>query len=168
MRKILFIVLVLAIFLGMVSYIVFSGLKKTPQKITSIKDSLSKRVSLVCTYVDIDGSDVKTYIKNGAIRSDLKSKNSSNVQIIIMKDQRMYVWWTKDKKGFAFNIAKETGIKAVEGQSQINSLLSDMERYKTSCVEASEPVLDSLFVAPADVDFTDFLNQPTPTPNQTP
>ena len=39
---------------------------------TSIKDALSKSLSLECTYKDAKGTETKTYIKSGAVRVDAK------------------------------------------------------------------------------------------------
>lgn len=148
---------------------------------TSIKDALSKSLSLECLYKDEKGTETKTYIKGGAVRVETKTLaegKETNSQIIF-KDKKMYNWDEATKKGVIFEIPEET-LKDVEnlkttpqqnqtsGENKGESLLADIEKYKDSCKPAV--VSDSLFTPPTDVEFQDlsamFQNPPTGTTHE--
>jgi len=123
---------------------------------TSIKDALSKSVSLECNYSDKDGKQSKSYIKNGAVRVDMKnSQNPDESASIIMKDKKMYSWTAK-KIGFMMDLPEEEmdnpEVAVSEGSEQKEDIISDLEKYKDACKPAV--VSDNLFTPPADVKFT--------------
>lgn len=144
--------------------------------VTSIKDALSKSLSLECTYNDDSGSETKTYIKAGAVRAESKvitQEGTETYSQVIFKDRKMYTWDTATKKGVVFEVPEETMQEAqsfeitpatgTTGDNQGESFLAEIEKYKDACKPAT--VSDSLFTPPTDVEFQDlstmFQNMPT-------
>ncbi|MFZ3301578.1 MAG: hypothetical protein WA152_02600 [Microgenomates group bacterium] len=116
---------------------------------TSIKDALSKNVTLVCEFKDDSGVSTKSYIKNGAVRISSEGE-------IIMKDKKMYMWDVKTKQGFIYTIPDEEGDDIGATATEINqseSYLNMIETYKDLCKVAS--VEDTYFELPKDVNFQD-------------
>lgn len=130
---------------------------KSSNAFTSIKDALSKSVSIACTYTDPEGRETKTYIKNGAIRTDVSGESAGSV---IMKDKTMYSWDPAKKEGVKMVLDEKMmnpeGEK-VEGYNQDwqspEEAAEALEQYKDNC--KAEIVSDSLFVPPTDVKFMD-------------
>lgn len=126
---------------------------------SSIKDALSKNVTLICDFKDESGSTVKSYIKNGAVRVTTKdSLNSDRDGEIIMKDKKMYMWDLKTKTGFVYDIPDSTETTDSTGMSgtevvKSDAYLSMIEKYKDSCKVSS--VEDSYFVPPTDIKYQD-------------
>jgi flagellar basal body-associated protein FliL len=173
MKKIV-LVLVIFILLGVGGYFYMSSkgtLQKAPigagsnnsssNVFTSIKDALSKSLSLKCTYKDEKGIQTTTYIKGGAIRvmmEEVKEKEQSNN--VILKDKKMYMWNEITKTGIIFTMT-EPKISPVKVAGKIPeaptnkdaSLLAEIEKYKDSC--RAEIIEDSFFTPPADVKFQD-------------
>jgi hypothetical protein len=121
--------------------------------VTSIKDALSQSVSLECTYTDEQGRTAKTYLKNGAIRSDYTGKSMEESGSMIVKDKKMYTW-NNQKQGFMMEIPDVTGTPEQTGEMGKQDPVAELEKYKQSCKPAV--VSDSLFTPPADVTFTDY------------
>lgn len=121
-----------------------SNIQKEPQTsiITSIKDALSKKMTLVCEFKDDTGVSTKSYIKNGAVRV-------SSTGEIIIKDKKMYMWDQKTKQGFVYSIPDSEN----EEVNQSESYLKMIDKYKDSCKVSS--IEDSFFTSPADVNFQD-------------
>ncbi|OGK19531.1 hypothetical protein A2866_00150 [Candidatus Roizmanbacteria bacterium RIFCSPHIGHO2_01_FULL_39_8] len=178
MKKILP-VLVILLFLGVGGYFFLNSQnkqtiapenmmqgKKTSEEgnvFTSIKDALSKSVSLECTYNDEEGVSVKSYIKGGGVRSMMTAKDPKQPNNFIMKDNKMYMWNDTTKEGFMTtwempkditpNPTLEAMGKEEEKTNESDSLLAQMEKYKDACKPAV--VADSLFTPPTDVKFQD-------------
>ena len=130
---------------------------------TSIKDALSKSLSLECTYQDEKGTETKTYIKSGAVRAESKIvvNGSATESQVIFKDRKMYSWDNTTKKGVVFEIPEETENPQITPSGQRSaddnkseSFLAEIEKYKDACKPAV--VSDSLFTPPSDVEFQDF------------
>lgn len=127
----------------------------TPNVFISVKDALSKNLSLVCDFKDEKGQITKSYIKNGAVRvSTTDGKQAS--EIIILKD-KMYMWDEKTKMGFVYPIKTEdqtskVGMTGTE-VTQSETYLGMIEKYKDSC--KTSIVSDSLFTPPTDVKLQD-------------
>jgi hypothetical protein len=121
---------------------------------TSIKDALTKSVSLECEYTDAQNVKSKYFIKNGAIRADMESSDPEQTGSMIMKDRKIYSW--KGKEGFMMEIpeAKDDD-QAMENDksNEADNIIKDLEEYKDKC--KASVVSDSLFTPPADVDFQD-------------
>ena len=161
MNKNLIIGAVVLLVLGGAGWYFLKGQNKSSQNvgtnaITSIKDALSKSVSLECDYKDENGQGSKSYIKNGAVRVDVISDDPEKAASIIMKDKKMYSW-TGKKEVCVMELPDEAVEKPVgsvnEGSTQQANLMADLEKYKDACKAAI--VSDSLFTPPADVKFTD-------------
>jgi hypothetical protein len=121
---------------------------------TSIKDAMSRDISLVCEFND-EGNSTKSYVKNGAVRISTDNESSQGGEIII-KDKRMYMWDIKTKEGFVYDVPDaEDDNNSGDNQelSQSESYLSMIDKYKDSCKVVS--VEDSYFVTPNDVNFQD-------------
>ena len=127
---------------------------------TSIKDALSKSVTLECTFTDEEGRKTKSYIKNGAVRSDVVGKTADESGSVIMKDKKMYYWNTKTAfmMTFDFENVKPSGTTTQQNTTTSTSnganLLDTMEKYKNDCKPSV--VADSLFTPPTNVKFTDY------------
>ncbi|OGK09292.1 hypothetical protein A2767_03590 [Candidatus Roizmanbacteria bacterium RIFCSPHIGHO2_01_FULL_35_10] len=146
---------------GAVNTNVGQGQTQDGNVFTSIKDALSKSLSLECTYKDEKGTESTTQIKGGAIHVVAKTLTNGkeiNSQII-MKDRKMYSWDEETKKGFVFEIPDETlqttpSSQTPTGENKGESFLAEIEKYKDACKPAV--VSDSLFTPPTDVEFQDF------------
>lgn len=114
---------------------------------TSVKDALSKKLTLVCEFKDDSGVSTKSFLKNGAVRVSSTSE-------FILKDKKMYMWDLKTKQGFVYDIPDTTNAGTTGGEiNQSESYLNMIEKYKDSCKVAT--IEDSYFVPPTDVKFQD-------------
>ena len=176
MKKLLPVLLILIFFGGGYFYLSFRGITpKAPLGLsgnqtggnvfTSIKDALSKSLSLKCVYKNEEGVETTTYIKGGAVRVMMTSAAAGDEQPdnIIMKDKMMYMWNNTTKTGFSlkleepkdltpFPTVKQDG-NAVKKEDQQESVLAEIEKYKDAC--KAEVVSDSMFSVPTDVKFQD-------------
>lgn len=132
--------------------------KKEGSVFTSIKDALSKSVSLECSFTDeAQGQKVTAFIKGGAVRSDFTGRTNSESGSAIIKDKKMYFWNMGKKEGMMIDIPDEKDTSAPadsSGADKSENILSSLEKYKNNCKAAV--VADSLFTPPADVKFTNF------------
>lgn len=125
--------------------------------ITSIRDALSKSMTLECNYDDSEsGTKVQAYIKNGAVRTNITAKDPKSSGSTIIKDKKMYFW--NQDGGFMMEIPEISITPTEDDSSSQNSnpedVIEGIERYKDSCKPAV--VSDSLFTPPTDVKFQDF------------
>ena len=125
--------------------------------ITSIKDALSKSMTLTCEFTDERGRGTKSYVKNGAVRADITSPNANEAGSFIIKDKKMYFW--NDKQAMMMEIPAEANTQTKQG-GQEQELMNSMEEYKDHCKPGV--VADSLFTPPADIKFTDFSKMMIP------
>lgn len=137
---------------------------------TSIKDALSKSVSLQCDFTDEAGRKTTGYIKAGAIRADIVASTAQESGSVIIKNNKMYFW--NSKEGMMLDLtdtvnknqAKAPG--GAVGQERSDSIMNSFEQYKQKCKPAV--VSDSLFTPPADVKFTnlsDLMKTPSGVPD---
>ena len=164
-KKIIYVIvpLLLIVLIGYVSYIKFTNNKSVDNSIsnktdssiiTSIKDALSKKMTLVCEFKDATGAQTRSYIKNGAIRVSLTDNSAENkAGEIIIKDQKMYMWDLKTKTGFVYDVPDNNSEVSGNEVSQSESYLQMIDQYKDSCKVSA--VEDSYFVPPVDVNFQD-------------
>jgi hypothetical protein len=125
----------------------------------SIKDALSKKVTLVCEFSNDSGVSTKSYIKNGAVRISSSGAAGDQSSDIIMKDKKMYMWDINTKQGFVYDIpdTQTTGEGVTNTEvNQSESYLNMIEQYKDSCKVAT--VEDSYFTPPTDITFQDMSN----------
>lgn len=132
--------------------------KESKSVFTSVKDALSKNITLVCDFKDEQGASTKSYIKNGAVRVSTSDSSNSSGEII-MKDKKMYMWDMKTKAGFIYEVEDSddsqsnqvgmTGSEVVKSEQYLDMI----EKYKDSCKVAT--VEDSYFTPPTDVKFQD-------------
>ena len=129
---------------------------------TSIKDALSKSLSLQCNFKDEQGQDTTTYIKAGGVRVVMNNtKDASQPNNVMMKDKKMYMWSDKTKEGFTFTLDVPVVSPTVKGNvsenntgaSKQDSILATIEKYKNDCKPAV--IADSFFAVPTDVKFQD-------------
>ena len=132
---------------------------------TSIKDALSKSISLKCDYPDLNDpngkGNITTYIKNGAVRtSNIGLDSQGNGNVIILKDNKMWVWSEgksePKSEGMVFTlntVTTDNVVGRLPKDDQREKVLAEMEKYKNYC--KTEVVADSLFFPPADVKFTE-------------
>lgn len=129
---------------------------------SSIKDALSKSLSLKCDYPNPDGKGgtVTSYIKNGAVRVASIAMGTQGNGSAIMKDNKMWIWDDVKKTGMTLTLDTSKTVNPAGGvpstDDQRSKVLAEMEKYKNYC--KTEVVSDSLFTPPADVKFTDLQN----------
>ncbi len=133
---------------------------------SSIKDALSKSLSLECSFTDTEGRQTKSYVKNGAVRADITAPKVEDSGSVIVKDKKIYFW--NSKGGFMMEVPETTpGAGQPSGtgsQAQAGNVLDTMEKYKSSCKPGV--VADNLFIPPTTVQFQDFskMMQPSAPP----
>lgn len=124
--------------------------QETPKNLfTSVKDALSKNITLVCEFKDDSGMSTKSYIKNGAVRV---SSTGQDVQTgeMVMKDKKMYMWDLKTKQGFVYDIPdSEDSSENLKSEAYLDMI----DRNKDFCKVAT--VEDSYFIPPTDIKFQD-------------
>ncbi len=126
---------------------------------SSIQEALTKSMSLQCDYTDTTGTKTTSYIKGGAIRSDIvMASGSKGESSIIVKDNTMYMWTGKEGTKMTFDtdsiMAKVTpGAQKETSTQKPGDVIDSLEKYKQSCKPAT--VSDSLFTPPSDVAFAD-------------
>lgn len=133
----------------------------------SIKDALSKSLSLECSFKDEQGKQTTVYIKAGAVRTTFdNSKDTTQPNNVIMKDKKIYMWNDVSKTGLTYTLEEPKNISPVpsvnvptgapeknSGNSQQDSILATIDKFKNSCKPGA--VADSYFTVPADVKFQD-------------
>lgn len=125
---------------------------------TSVKDALTQNITLTCEFNEAE-STFKSYIKNGAVRVSTTGNTPSQAGEMLMKDNKMYVWDSKTKEGFVYDIPKDTEGNdekvGMTGQEIVSSesYLDMIDKYKDSCKVAT--LDDSFFTPPTDVKFQD-------------
>ena len=113
----------------------------------SIKDAMSKSLSLKCEYV-AGGGSVVAYIKGNSIRMDNLNGNNNSGNAII-KDNRLWTWSNQTNEGAVMTLPKPEEGKQTSSEEIINNL----EEQKQFCTPAV--VSDSAFEPPANIKFQD-------------
>jgi hypothetical protein len=117
---------------------------------STIKDALSKSLSLQCEFTDEEGRKTVSYIKNGQVRADITSSKPEESGSVIVKDKKMYFW--NSRGGFTMEFTDEM-MDSAESSAQGQDIIENLEKYKQSCRAAT--VSDALFSPPSDVEFQD-------------
>lgn len=170
----LVIVIIAVVVLGIGGYLYVQNtktggeaMKKTGKgsAFSSVKDILSKSLSVKCEYPDDQGNTVTTYMKAGAVRV-VGSAGASQIQgagMMLMKDNKIYIWDETTKQGTVFSVeadamekAQEDAMETGEGNKK-EDFIKGLEQYKDYC--KAEAVSDSLFKVPSDVNFVDLEQQ---------
>lgn len=129
---------------------------QTGNVFTSIKDALSKSLSLQCDFTE-DGRKTVSYIKNGRIRADIASSNTNESGHVVIKDKTMYFWQDGKNEGFMMTFSDQDVDNAQKTAGQATNpgdVMDMLERFKDSCKASA--VSDSLFDQPSNVTFQDF------------
>jgi PBP1b-binding outer membrane lipoprotein LpoB len=145
--------------------LVLSGCQKKPENntsgevkknvFTSIRDAVTRQLTLKCEYADEDGQVTTTYIKGQMVR--MVGAGTDKVKVEgLMREGKFYLWNNENKQGMVLEMAKltESG-SAKMGEKQINSIddvIGVLEEKKDKCSVTSEGA--SMFEVPADVKFT--------------
>ena len=171
MKNLIVVLVVLALLGGGYFYFSSRGLMpKAPGVMTgnnaggnvfsSIKDALSKSLSLKCVYKSETGVETTSYIKAGSVRVMVAGTAYQEPNNTIMMGQKMYLWNDVDKTGFVYEIKKSAVTPGQTDQTnrqnvgKEEAILSQLEKYKNACKTAV--VDDSFFKVPTDVSFQDF------------
>lgn len=170
----LVIVVIAVVILGIGGYFYFQNSQKTGtggkqprgSVVSSIKDALSKSLTLKCEYPDEQGNKTVTYIKGGAVRAVTTSAAGVKGNVLL-KENTMYTWEEGKKEGMMFKMEAEAMAEAKEDvkemeksdsdENQRTEYLNKLEQYKDYCKPAT--VSGSLFNPPADVKFVDLQEQ---------
>lgn len=141
-----------------------TGAKQAEEKkgiFSSIKDAFNKSIALRCDYIDENGNNTITYIKDKKIflEEDLKTDEADGgkVQTVkgIIKDDKMYIWSDASDKGITIDFKNpKDGNKPKMGDKEIGStedVISKLEEKKERC--KADTVDDSKFELPKNVQF---------------
>jgi len=125
----------------------------TQMIISSIKDMLTKQLSLSCDFKDQNGRHIISFIKNGSVRVDITGKSSQDSASVIVKDKKIYFWNSSIGMMLSEPEITETTSNSFI-QTQWNTVVKTVEKYKDSCKNAT--VSDDKFTLPANVKFKDY------------
>jgi hypothetical protein len=115
---------------------------------SSIKDAMSKSLSLKCEY-NIEDSKSVAYVKGSSIRIEGSWGGGTDSAAIIKNDQ-IWTWDTKKKEGITMQL--KTSTTTQQGVNP-DDLINNLEKEKQHCSAAVVP--DSVFDPPTDVKFQD-------------
>ena len=127
---------------------------------TSIKDAITRSITLRCDYKDDNGKVTVTYIKGQVIRmmADENVKDDAMNVNSLIKDNKMYVWASESKDGMLIDMAaKQNANDTNAGNTKIqgtDDIINDLEQEKNNCRQENAP--DSIFEVPMDINFKDF------------
>jgi hypothetical protein len=120
---------------------------------TSIKDAMTKSLSLKCEYQGVQGKTI-TYLKGSNVRVTYQSMvNKADSGNAIMKDNKMWVWTEGKKEGFIVDVSE---VDRNNQQDNKRKILDEVEKFKDKCSAAV--ISDSMFTPPSDVAFKDMTN----------
>ena len=132
--------------------------------IESIKDAMSKGLTLECSYTDEQNQKFVSYVKGKSVRSIMENPSSSSTPSnFLLIGTTMYMWPSGGpNQGFTITVDEEAAKKAQEqtqgagdvDKAKNTDLIGTLETYKNNCKQSS--VDDSLFEKPANINFQDF------------
>ncbi len=125
---------------------------------SSIKDAMSKSLSLKCEYQNVEGKST-TYVKGDKVRVITETTGAeAKIANLIFKDNKMWIWNNGEKEGFIFEIDEQSVDKEDElsGQTNKEELIEELEQYKDKC--STTIIQDSMFSPPSDVTFKNLNN----------
>ncbi len=125
---------------------------------SSIKDAMSKSLSLKCEYQGVEGKTT-TYVKGEKVRVITETTGAeATIANLIFKDNKMWVWNEGEKEGFLFEIDNQDVDEQedLSGQSNREEIIEELEQYKDQCSTAV--IQESMFTPPSDVTFKNLSN----------
>ena len=108
---------------------------------------LAQSVSMTCVYRDQEGKEVKTYIKDGAVRSDFTGQTSKDTGSVIMTEQKMY-FWTLDKEGFTMDLPTPSVTPEQPNPGTETTLSQKEKQINTDLFLHKKPGLSLVFAVP--------------------
>jgi hypothetical protein len=127
----------------------------------SVRDAMTKKISLYCMFTDDLGRQTTTYVKNGIVRADMKGKSANDSGSVIINNGRMYFWNEQTNTGFVMRLNDDTheflsdSLK-MNGVASAEGVIETIEKYKDQCKVAN--IDDSLFTTPANIKFQDLAS----------
>ena len=127
---------------------------------TSIRDAISKSITLKCLYVDEDGGKSDFYIKGNVLRVQGKIKINENqpetTVYEIAKDNMLYIWSDQSGDGLVVDLTqKRTEENAIKISGKVinssDDIINVVEAQKQNC--HAEVVADSMFEIPGNINF---------------
>ncbi len=169
MKKYLSIIIVIIVLVVIGAFVYFNNSSKqggsTEQVKTggnnvfsSIKDAMSKSLSLKCEYQSVEGKTI-TYVKGEKVRVITETTGTeATIANLIFKDNKMWIWNNGEKEGYIFEIDEQSASEQEEMPNQANKeeVIDELEQYKDKCSAAV--VQDSMFNPPSDVSFRNLNN----------
>lgn len=122
---------------------------------TTIRDAVTKNITLKCEYTDEDGEKILTHIQGMKVR--LKGSGEEADFEGLMRDGKYYLWSVSKKEGMIIDMTK-----FVEGDSvkmgervikSIDDVVAVLEEKKQNCSVVS--VEANFFEIPGEVKFED-------------
>lgn len=136
-----------------------SSTSKDSGTFSSIKDALSRSVSLECVYTDELGAQTTTYVKDGAIRINSQGADGVEPGGAIIKDNKMYTWSDETREGFIIKMQDTDTDETIEiptSQGDKRAFIDALEAYRDNCKVTT--VADSNFTPPDDIVFKDIAS----------
>ncbi len=152
------VVVVLLVIVALVGFFLLKGKGKTPGSTQSegvfgsIKDAISKSLSLKCEYKVGENTTI-AYVKGSNVRID-GSWEGKNNSAAILKENKMWTWDIAKKEGVIFSF--EADQKESGSQTTSEGIVNNLETEKQNCKVAV--FSDSVFTPPTDVKFQDLSN----------
>ncbi|MCX6744675.1 MAG: hypothetical protein NTX82_04085 [Candidatus Parcubacteria bacterium] len=124
---------------------------------TSIRDAITRSITLRCDYVDpTDSATTITYIRGQMIRMMTGDNTDGSVNFNgLIKDTKFYIWSKDSKQGAVMDLSTLQDSSDMKmGQTQIHSvddIINELEKEKNKCRQ--EAIADSMFEVPTDIEF---------------
>lgn len=139
-----------------------NGAKEDKNLFTSIKDAISKSITLKCDYVDEEGNKAIVYLKGKVVRMESEAvigEGQTQKIYSLIKDNKFYIWGYTSNTGLVFDMSKQAANENKSmGDTKIKSsddMINELEAKKENCKH--EVVSDSFFEVPSDINFTSNL-----------
>ena len=125
----------------------------------NITNVLATGKSVMCDYVDEDGTVISTYIKNNKVYSEGEVSLGEKTSMIgaILKDNKYYAWQIGATQGMILDLQAPKGNPYKMGEKEIRStsdVIGVLQAKKELC--RVQEIEESLFELPSGVDFQPF------------
>lgn len=121
---------------------------------STIKDALTKNLTLKCIYADDKGVNYEAYLQGQMVAMNGVGTTGDQVEGL-MKDGWWYIWDATKKQGMKLDVAKMAadGSWSIKGKQikSVDNVASALEGDKQNCQVVTG--VDSKFVVPGDVTF---------------